>query len=376
MSDIEFSVLEAQQKIHELIARHHPLEPTLDAIADWVSSTMPGALVSIMRFNPHSNSLSMMPCSRFSDDYFQAMQDIPVSDNMGTCGTAAFTKKLVITHNIQQDTRWDGFHHIAKAEDVQACLSMPILTPAGELLGTFATYYPEPATPTEENQRNLTQGAALVALAILRHRDAENHLALSEWHQSLVDNHPDCVYTFDLNGYVLSASTAVERVTGYTTDSVQGRHFNFFVEPDYRAFTQAAFDRARNGEAITHETMATHALGHPHPMEVTNFPVTIRGEIVGVYGICRDITDRKNQNAELRLLKRGIEASPQRHSYGRCTQPRNAGGLREPGVHRNNRLCPQRPDRTQLPLSSRRKHRSRSRGSHSSWFAPPYRGQP
>jgi diguanylate cyclase (GGDEF)-like protein/PAS domain S-box-containing protein len=135
-------------------------------------------------------------------------------------------------------------------------------------------------------------------------------LALSEWHQSLVDNHPDCVYTFDLDGYVLSSSTAVERVTGYTSNGAQGKHFNFFVEPDYRALTQAAFTRARNGEALTHETMATHASGHSYCMEITNFPVTIRGESVGIYGICRDIGDRKNKDAELRLLKRGIEASP------------------------------------------------------------------
>ena len=102
----------------------------------------------------------------------------------------------------------------------------------------------------------------------------------------------------------------MERITGYTIDRVHGVHFNFFIEPDYRALTQSAFDRARNGEAITYETKAIHAFGHPYFMEVTNFPVTIQGEIVGVYGICRDITDRKNQEAELCLLKRGIEASP------------------------------------------------------------------
>jgi len=310
VSDIEFSVLEAQQKIHELIAQHHPLEQTLDAIAEWVSSMMPGARVSIMRFHPDTNSLSLMPSGRFSDDYFRAMQDIPVSENVGTCGTAAFTKQLVVTDNIQQDSRWDGFHDIAKAEGVQACWSMPILTSDNELLGTFAIYHPAPASPTAEARCNLARGAALAALAILRHRDAEDHLVLSEWHQSLVDNHPDCVYTFDLDGYVLSCSTAVERVTGYTADSVPGRHFEFFVEPDYRALTQVAFDRARNGEALTYETVASHASGHPYPMEITNFPVTIRGEIVGVYGICRDITERKNQDAELHLLKRGIEASP------------------------------------------------------------------
>lgn len=87
---------------------------------------IPGALVSIMRFHPDTNSLSLMPSGRFSDDYFRAMQDVPVSENVSTCGTAAFTKQLVITDNIQQDTRWDGFQDIAETEGVQACWSMPI----------------------------------------------------------------------------------------------------------------------------------------------------------------------------------------------------------------------------------------------------------
>jgi|GEM_PF-6509865 len=65
MSDIEFSVLEAQQNIHELIAQQHPLEQTLDAIADWVGSMMPGALVSIMQFHPATNTLSLTPATGF-----------------------------------------------------------------------------------------------------------------------------------------------------------------------------------------------------------------------------------------------------------------------------------------------------------------------
>ena len=74
MSDIEFSVLKAQQEIHELIVQQRPLEQIVDAIADWVGSMMPGALVSIMRFHPDTNRLSLMPTSRFSDDFFRAMQ--------------------------------------------------------------------------------------------------------------------------------------------------------------------------------------------------------------------------------------------------------------------------------------------------------------
>jgi hypothetical protein len=53
----EFSLLEMQQNIHELIAQQHPLEETLAAIADWISLMMPEALVSIMRFDADTQTL-------------------------------------------------------------------------------------------------------------------------------------------------------------------------------------------------------------------------------------------------------------------------------------------------------------------------------
>jgi len=263
-----------------------------------------------MRFRPDTNSLRLLPNSRFSNNYFWAMQNVPVSEDAGTCGQAALAKKLVITKSIQKDPSWSRYQNLAKAEEVRACWSMPILTSKRDLLGTFAIYHHVPVTPTAETQRYLTLGATLVALAILHHRDTQDLQAFSEQHQALFDNHPYGLYTFGLDGCFQSCNAAMERVTGYTASHMHGLHFNLCVEPDYRVQTQAAFDRARNGEAITYETRGIHASGYPYFAEITNFPVTIQGEIVGVYGICRDITDRKNQDAELRLLKRGIEASP------------------------------------------------------------------
>jgi len=165
------------------------------------------------------------------------MQNIPVSGSIGTCGTAALTKCMVITENIQKDPRWDGYRDIAKAEGLAACWSVPVLTSKRELLGTFCHFYRAPATPTAEARRHLAQSAALVALAILRHRDTEDILILSERHQALFDNHPYGVFTFDMDGHFQSCNAAMERVTGYTADHVQGLHFNLFVEPGYRAQT-------------------------------------------------------------------------------------------------------------------------------------------
>ena len=310
MSDIEYFLLEAQQNIHELIAQQKPLEQILEAIADWASHTMPGSLVSIMRFNPETDTLSLMPGRWFSDRYFESMQDFPIGDGQGTCGTAAFTRQLVITENIREDSRWDGYHDLAEAERLRACWSMPILTSRGELLGTFAAYYRAPANPTAEAQRNLARSATLVALAILRQRETEDHLTLAEWHHTLLANYPDGVYTFDLEGHFQSCNSAMEDITGYPADQLLGQPFSFLIEPEYREQAQTGFNRARNGKFNAHEIMGAHATGKPYFMKTIAFPVMIRGEVVGVYGICRDITDHKVKDAELRQLKRGIEASP------------------------------------------------------------------
>lgn len=295
----EFPLLEAQQNIHELIAQHHPLDETLAAISEWITSMMPGALVSIMRYDPQSECLNLVPSPVFSRRFTEQMQNIPIGENKGTCGTSAFTGKPVITDNIAKDPRWGGYHDLARDEGLGACWSAPILTNNNELLGTFATYYRKPATPTEGAQKNLARGAALVALAILRHRDAEDHLALTEWHNALFDNHPDGVYSFDLEGHFHSCNTAMEQMTGFSRDQVFGKHFSEFVDPGYREMTQAAFDKARSGEAITYQTVGLHADGHPYHLEIINFPVVIRGEIVGVYGICKDISLRKEQEAKI-----------------------------------------------------------------------------
>lgn len=144
-----------------------------------------------------------------------------------------------------------------------------------------------------------------MALAIIRDRDASKHRALAEWHRSLFVNHPDGVYEFDLEGRFQRGNAALTRITGYSEEALIGHHFNEFVEPAYREFTQASFDIARQGGARQYETMGTHQDGHPYHLEILNFPVSVDGEIVGVYGICRDITDRKQAEALRRLLERG-----------------------------------------------------------------------
>lgn len=181
----EFPLLEAQQGIHELTAAGAPLAKTLAAVAEWAELMLPQALVSIMRFDPEKNALSLVPNRHFSPNYTAHMQDLVIGPDIGTCGRAAFEKQLVVTRDISLEPNWAPFQALAQAEGLRACWSVPILTANGELLGTFATYYRSPALPTQEEQNNLARSASLAALVLLRHRDKQHHRMQSEWHRSL-----------------------------------------------------------------------------------------------------------------------------------------------------------------------------------------------
>lgn len=306
----ELALMEAQQEVHERIAQQVPLEETIDAIARWIEVLLPDAVPAFMRFDARRQTLSLIPNQRFSKDYEACLQAVPIGPNAGSFGSAAFCREPVVTEDIRTDPRWAPFRDAADREGLRACWSNPVLTAEGELLGTFGIYFRDPNHPTEAGRRRMRQASALVALAILRDRDATNHRVLAEWHRSLFVNHPDGVYEFDLEGHFQRSNAALTRISGYPEEDFIGRHFNEFVNPSYREFTQACFDVARQGGSRQYETVGTHRNGQPYYLEVLNFPVTVDGEVVGVYGVCRDITARKQEEDARRLLERGIQATP------------------------------------------------------------------
>ncbi|PAU78775.1 bifunctional diguanylate cyclase/phosphodiesterase [Halovibrio salipaludis] len=286
--------MHTQQRIHRMIAEHQPLADVLGEIARFAEQMLPRALVSLMQYDPQSHTIGLVPGGRFSERFTQAMQGVPVAPDVGACGSAAWYRELVVTEDIGADPRWEGFRDVALAEGLQACWSVPIMSASdGELLGTFATYYRQAVSPSSADLFNLQQAAALAALAIVRNRDWHRYQDLTARYQSLYEHHPDGVYEFDLDGYLRRGNAAFARITGYSKAEYAGHHFNEFVAEPFQKKTREAFAQARSGGHVTYQTRGVFSTGEPYDLEVTNFPIQVEGEIVGVFGVCRDISLRK-----------------------------------------------------------------------------------
>ena len=112
-----------------------------------------------------------------------------------------------------------------------------------------------------------------------------------------LENHPDAVYTLNLDGHIVSFNQKLSLLLGYGGKQLQHQHFSDFITPTEAARIAPFKQRALNGETVHFTAEVSHREGHLLTMNVTNIPIYQNHVIIGIYGIARDIS----QHIQLRL---------------------------------------------------------------------------
>jgi diguanylate cyclase (GGDEF)-like protein/PAS domain S-box-containing protein len=298
-------------RIFNLIGEYTELRLILTAISDWLETRLPDALVTIMLYSEQEQTLNLISGKQhFSDEYSKAIKDLKIGPDRGTCGAAAFLRKLVISPNLMNDPNWASQRALIDTEKLSSCWSSPIINASNILYGTFATYYRTPHIPTEQDIQLLQQAATLVALAIELDNERQQRLALNEKYSSFYTYHPDVIFELDLQGHVLNTNLACHEITGFSIAQIQNQHYSAFIPPEYQQRANASFEEALQGKAQYYELPIYHASGDILWFDLTNLPIIQNHKVTGVFGIARDITLRRKNQENLRLLKRGVDASP------------------------------------------------------------------
>ncbi|BAI61379.1 putative histidine kinase [Methanocella paludicola SANAE] len=124
-----------------------------------------------------------------------------------------------------------------------------------------------------------------------------------EKYRFLVENSGDVIWKIDVQGRWMFVSSNVEKVTGYRPDEIVGKSIWDFVAPEYHDVIRNMLRKRSLGENIApYEVDIIAKDGHHMPFEVLTTPIRDNtGRIVGIQGISRDISYRKQ--AEERLIK-------------------------------------------------------------------------
>jgi two-component system, NarL family, sensor histidine kinase UhpB len=133
--------------------------------------------------------------------------------------------------------------------------------------------------------------------------------ASEERYRELFENANDIVFTADLEGNFTSVNRAGERLTGYERHELLSMHFTAVVSPEYVEVARRAREMKLSGENETtrYELEILSKDGRRVPLEASTRLVYRGGKPVGVQGIARDITERKQAEQAMHQVNERLE---------------------------------------------------------------------
>lgn len=143
----------------------------------------------------------------------------------------------------------------------------------------------------------------------------QEHQESEYLYRSLFECNPDAVYALDLDGYFISGNSVCEEIFGYRMEELLQTSLLPILDPKSATKTAYHLKMAVEGELQEYETTIIHKNGSPIQVQIKNFPILVDEEVVGVYGIVRDIMARKYAEEDLRnkeeQYRRLVEHSPE-----------------------------------------------------------------
>jgi PAS domain S-box-containing protein len=112
---------------------------------------------------------------------------------------------------------------------------------------------------------------------------------------AIVESSDDAIISKDLDGYITSWNAAAERIFGYASAEIVGRHITTIIPVERRAEEDYVLGRIRQGLRTEHfETVRQRKDGKLIDISLTVSPIrSASGEIIGASKIARDITEEK-----------------------------------------------------------------------------------
>ena len=166
-------------QVLSLLAKGASLTEVLKQLCATAERYNPAMICSILQ-KDEQDRLHHLASVSLPQTYIDAIDGVRAGPNIGSCGTAAYLGQRVIVDNIDTHPYWALFKGVAHDAGLHACWSEPVVGDQGQVLGTFAIYYGEPAVPTEDDLHFIEVSASLTAVAMGHWQTRQALLAANE----------------------------------------------------------------------------------------------------------------------------------------------------------------------------------------------------
>jgi len=126
----------------------------------------------------------------------------------------------------------------------------------------------------------------------------------------LFDNSPEAVVLVDKESTVLRVNHPFTALFGHEAEEIVGRVLDDVITDDlHREEAHEITRRVAGGEKVTVETVRRHKNGQAVEVAIVGAPVRVGEGREAVFGIFRDITERKRIEGELLRLQKAVETT-------------------------------------------------------------------
>ncbi len=143
-------------------------------------------------------------------------------------------------------------------------------------------------------------GAFVTVRDVTKRKQTEEELKRQKtYFEALFDDSPEAIASTDANHKVRRVNSSFTELFGYTIEEVRGRDIDDFLLPEDRREEGRAITRhVVSGQSVATETVRKRKDGSLVPVSLLGAPIFIDDEQIGVFGIYRDITERKEAEEE------------------------------------------------------------------------------
>jgi PAS domain S-box-containing protein len=239
--------------------------------------------------------------SRLARDYEAVLRDY-----LGGTGEAALERAYELGRRALAEGL--GALDMARVHHEALKASVPALTSEGRIVRAVVKaaerLFVESMTPYEMTHRGFRETNAALRVSEARYRE-------------LFENANDIIFTADLEGKFTSINRAGERLSGYERNEALSMKFMTVVAPEYVEVARAARELKLSGqqEGTRYELEILTKDGRRVPLEVNTRLIYEMGKPVGVQGIARDITERKQAEQALHRLNARLEEEARRIAH-------------------------------------------------------------
>ena len=295
-----------QSRVLEMIAADLLLPEVLEALVLLMEGQAEGLRCSILLLHRDGKTVRHGAAPHLPDLYVKAVDGASIGPRNGSCGTAMFRRAPVVVTDVMTDPLWSDYRELAKICGLSACWSTPIMSPTGEVLGSFAMYREEKRGPRPEENR-LTQIATHIAgIAIQRQRNQES-LHERDMRINMVAESTDLafwvLYPDGTNAWMSDKGRLM-----YGFDSKLPLNCDLIlsrIHPDERPKVKAEYDRAR-------ELYGSFESEHRLLLPAGRIRWVImrgrclrdsQGNLIETIGLTLDVSAQKEANLQLQLQR-------------------------------------------------------------------------